>query len=688
MAGPQKSGLEGNKLHPKLRMICNGDSVVNTIRSEHSGCIRTAEGLRQRVPQLRDDGATPLRVRRLTRPLKKGKLKQVPAEVDVNLFVSLSDDSSSWRGVPGVSASTSNLRTVTLPLDQVRDLAADPFVSFLEPGETLRMPQPIVASDSVDPPRASLRRIGSTNQHHHGRDVLIGIIDVQGFDFAHPDFLDSTGGTRFARIWDQEGDTRPPPSRDGRGFDYGAEFTKAHLDAAIRDSPGLGVPPQEIERQSQRAEASHGTHVASIAAGNRGICRKDQIAAVLIGLTEEDVDRRRSFYDSTRIAHAVEYLTLLAIDLGYEQGLGRPLPLSINISLGTNGHAHDASSAVSRWLDSALSTPGRCVSVAAGNSGKEAPEFAGDLGYVMGRIHTSGHIEAAGLNHDIAWEVVGNGRVDLSENELEIWHAPQDRLSVAIKPPGATEWIGPVRAGEFIENQQLADGSFISIYNELYHAANGANYISLFLSPLLSEQGIVGIPSGRWTVRLHGDEIRDGRFDAWIERDDPRRLGRLGDREAWRFPSYFAEGSYVDRSTVSSLACGQRVISVSNLDESGPRINATSSQGPTRDGREKPEVAAPGTNIVAAKGFDPDHLWVEMTGTSMASPYVCGVAGLMLAVDGALTAAQIGGIIRRTSLPLPGVAYRWVDDAGFGVIDAEACVREAAGIRKRKDLTP
>ncbi|MFC2138808.1 hypothetical protein ACFLTE_11590, partial [Bacteroidota bacterium] len=38
--------------------------------------------------------------------------------------------------------------------------------------------------------------------------VLIGIIDVGGFDFAHPDFLDGQGGTRFVKIWDQGGTFR------------------------------------------------------------------------------------------------------------------------------------------------------------------------------------------------------------------------------------------------------------------------------------------------------------------------------------------------------------------------------------------------------------------------------------------------------------------------------------------------
>ena len=146
--------------------------------------------------------------------------------------------------------------------------------------------------------------------------------------------------------------------------------------------------------------------------------------------------------------------------------------------------------------------------------------------------------------------------------------------------------------------------------------------------------------------------------------------------------------TYVDNSTVSSLACGPRVTGVANYDEARELVHASSSQGPTRDGRFKPEIAAPGTEIVAACGFDPDRKWVAMTGTSMASPYVSGVAALMLSLNPSLTAAQIGGIIRRTSQPLPGSSYAWQNDAGFGVIDAQACMREAVRIGQRvKDLT-
>jgi subtilisin family serine protease len=284
------------------------------------------------------------------------------------------------------------------------------------------------------------------------KTVLIGIIDVEGFDFSHPDFLDANGKTRFVAIWDQGGDARPSPG--SMQFGYGAEFKKEHLDAAIKAAPGLGVPAHEIEKQSQMSEGSHGTHVASTAAGNRGVCRRSPIAGVLISLPEADEERRTSFYDSTRIADAIDYLVALAEKMKKR--------LSINISLGTNGHAHDSSGAIGRWIDAALSTPGRAVTVAAGNAGQEKGETPDDIGWVMGRIHTSGKIPAARLNGDIEWVVVGNGLVDISENELELWFSPQDRFAVSLRTPSG-EWIGPVEPWEFIENRRLDDGSFLSI---------------------------------------------------------------------------------------------------------------------------------------------------------------------------------------------------------------------------------
>ena len=667
-AKKNKTESEQRKIHPKIRMIARGSTEVNSVRAEYSAavCVRKA----RKAPPEPAHAVTLSR-----REAKRGNLSRVSSDVLVNVFVHTTNGKK--VRLPDRSCretcTRGTLRTMTLPLSKIKQLAAEPNVSHIELGEALAAPTPLISPEHVAAPDPRLRDIDGT-KHDYGESVLIGIIDVQGFDFSHPDFLDANGKTRWISIWDQgaEGGKAPAP------FDYGHELLEKDLDRALTDAVKLKVPAWRLEPQSQMVPGSHGTHVASIAAGNRGICRRAKIAGVLIALAAGDADRRRSFYDSTRIAHAVDYLVELAKK--------EKLSLSINISLGTNGHAHDASDAISRWIDYALTTPGRAISVAAGNAGQEQPAFQGDLGYVMGRIHTSGRIASAGLYNDIDWIVVGDGRSDVSENELELWYSAQDRFEVFLRPPGQG-WIGPVRPGEYVQNRQLPDGTLISIYNEVYHPANGANYIALYLSPFMSEKGVIGIAPGEWIVRIRGAEVRDGRYHGWIERDDPRPVGRIGTREAWRFPSFFSERSNVDDSSVSSLACGVRVLSTANLDFVRERIHITSSQGPTRDGRFKPDVAAPGTEIVAANGFaSPDDPWVAMTGTSMASPYVCGVAGLMLGIKPDLTAAQIEGIVQRTSRPLPGASYAWINDAGFGRIDPGECLKEANRVNDRKEL--
>lgn len=667
-------GKEPQKIHPKLRMIANGNSEVNAVRAERSSVISCTPNLAKKFPFKLGIEVAPVARKEVPRTVTRGSLSTLPRDVLANVFIHLLPDAERPQALPGQTARKANLVTATVPLKQLPAIARLPGVTFVEPGEPLTNPTPAVSNDKVAAPSPDLRKVGGENHHKYGEGVLIGIIDVQGFDFAHPDFLDERRKTRFVRIWDQGANVRPHPS----GFDYGAEFLQDQLNAAIEAAPRLGVPPQEIERQSEMEVGSHGTHVASIAAGNHGICRKAVIAGVLMSLPKDDLDRRKSFYDSTRLAHAVDYLLALGQELG--------LPVSINVSLGTNGHAHDGSSAINRWVDASLTLPGRSLCVAAGNAGQEKPENEQDFGYIMGRIHTSGSIPAPGLATDIEWLVLGNRVVDVSENELEVWYSAQDRFAVSVRPPNG-HWIGPIEPREFIENRQLSDGSFLSIYNELYHPSNGCNWISIYLSPMFSEDAVVGVPSGRWVLRLHGLDIRDGRYHGWIERDDPGSPDP-NHPALWFLPSIFSERSNIDDSSVSTLACGHNIISVANLHSSGERINITSSQGPTRDGRPKPEVAAPGTDIVAAKGFaGSDDLWIQMSGTSMASPYVAGVVGLMLAVEGKLTAAQIGGIIHRTARPLPGGTYHWVNDAGFGSIDPVACLEEARLAQERTDRT-
>lgn len=685
------------RIHPRLRMIRNGNSTVNAVRAQISTTVastfaeaeaRVLESAQEKVRSL-DAGVLEVRGKLTKRP----KLQKPADDAFVNVFIELDEDLVKQRDegqalcahVRGLlDAATGEIRSAvvqrgryvsaTVPVSALAELEANESIGFVSYAEPLKLEVPF--AEVARKPRP--RRVAGSTLHRDGQGVLIGIIDVGGFDFAHEEFLDDRGETRFVRIWDQSGDFRRPPAR----FGYGAEFDAARLNAAIAQAkePG-GLPAREYERQSQRTPGSHGTHVASIAAGRHGVCPKADIAGVLVHVphaADERERRRQAFSDTSRIAHAVEYL----LDLARERGQ----PVSINVSLGTNGGAHDGANGVNRWLDHALTTPGRAISIAAGNAGQERATSAEDFGFVMGRIHSSGRVPSRGLEVELEWTVVGNGIADLSENELEIWYNAQDRFSVSVKPPDEDRWY-EARPQEYWENKRLSGGTTLSIYNELYNPSNGANYIAIYLSPNLDPANLRGIQAGLWRVRLIGEEVRDGRFHAWIERDDPAEIGRTPDARFYRYPSFFSTRSHVDSHSISSLACGNEVIAVGNLDDANGVVNITSSQGPTRDGRSKPDVLAPGTKISAANGFaaEDEGPWIEMTGTSMATPYVAGVLGLMLATNRELTSAQCAGILQRTAQPLPGASYEWHDAAGFGVIRPAAAVKEAASFAKRKE---
>jgi subtilisin family serine protease len=666
-------------------VIANGDTDVNVVRAERCDAVAVVKNFNLGPYRSSMDKVIETEVQKSTQRFSmrkprakippKGKLKTITSKIYANIFI-LKHTTEELKTPTGVkeTATRGVLSTARVALSELKKIANLPSVRHISLGQGLRDPNPVVSSERVTAPSLVLRSVPHTNYHKHGKGVLVGIIDVQGFDFAHQDFL-KAGKTRFEAIWDMgaESDGTAPQ-------DYGRVISRKQINKAL--SAKVEAPATRLEPQSQMEFGSHGTHVASIAAGNSGIAREATIAGVLVSLGPADIDRRKSFYDSTRLAHAVDWLMTLGEDLG--------MPVSINISLGTNGHAHDSSAPINRWIDAWLATPGRSVCVAAGNAGQEKAESPDDVGFVVGRIHTSGQIPAAGLDLEIDWIVAGSGGQDYSENELEIWFSPQDRIAVSLRDPAGRVY-GPVEPLEFIENQRTLDGIFVSIYNDVYHEANGDNYIGLFLTPNFKNDKVpIGIPTGKWVVRLHGRDIRDGRFDGWIERDDPAPLPTDPEQpKRWRFPSFFSERSNVDCSSISTLACGKRTVAVANFDKARECINVTSSQGPTREGDNKPDIAAPGTNIVAANGFSsPSDAWVAMSGTSMASPFVCGVIALLLATRPTLTAAQILGIIQRSARPLVGKGFGWLNDAGFGEINAASCILEAARMKlPKRDLT-
>ena len=57
----KESKRPDRKIHPKLRMVSNGDTAVNAIRAEHAGavCVRTPSVVKDFV-LMRGEGARPM----------------------------------------------------------------------------------------------------------------------------------------------------------------------------------------------------------------------------------------------------------------------------------------------------------------------------------------------------------------------------------------------------------------------------------------------------------------------------------------------------------------------------------------------------------------------------------------------------------------------------------------------------
>jgi len=91
------------------------------------------------------------------------------------------------------------------------------------------------------------------------------------------------------------------------------------------------------------------------------------------------------------------------------------------------------------------------------------------------------------------------------------------------------------------------------------------------------------------------------------------------------------------------------------------------------------DVAAPGVGIQSTYW---DDTYASLSGTSMASPHVAGVAALILSANSALSAVQVGNLLRSTAKPLRDAPSDPVpnDRYGSGLVQAGAAVAAAAPV--------
>ena len=141
---------------------------------------------------------------------------------------------------------------------------------------------------------------------------------------------------------------------------------------------------------------------------------------------------------------------------------------------------------------------------------------------------------------------------------------------------------------------------------------------------------------------------------------------------------------------ITSPGLAYNVITVGNFDDRGTTawgddvMNSSSSfidPTSTHNDREKPEVAAPGTNITSTSTASP---WNNFTGsgTSFAAPMVTGTAALMMNANGGLSVWPEGvkAILMATAVHNIEGSTRLSESDGAGGIDANRATNVARGV--------
>lgn len=142
-----------------------------------------------------------------------------------------------------------------------------------------------------------------------------------------------------------------------------------------------------------------------------------------------------------------------------------------------------------------------------------------------------------------------------------------------------------------------------------------------------------------------------------------------------------AGNSGPDAGSLNSPGSAVSALTVAAVD-GGDKLTPFSSRGPSADGALKPDVAAPGLEIVAAKaahGAEGDAVstpgYVRMSGTSMATPHVAGAAAVLAQEHPDWPGARLKAALMESAVPLKDASSAY--DAGAGRVDVAAAVAQS-----------
>ncbi|HLP49374.1 MAG TPA: S8 family serine peptidase, partial [Chitinophagales bacterium] len=428
-----------------------------------------------------------------------------------------------------------------------------------------------------------------------GRGVIVGIIDG-GIYWAHEDFRDAQGNTRIRYIWDEtfvNGTVKPQP------YNYGNEWNWQD----INNGNCTHIEPA--------GDASHGTCVAGVAAGNGLSLLGDSLSGDsmpekrYVGVAPESeiifvrVDINAPNF-SARMADAVDYIFKKA------DAMGRPCV--INTSLGLYSGAHDGKDLATQMMEALLEERnGRALVAAAGNAGNVdfhvGYNLSPDSAYTMFAYNYA----KTGVYFDF-WA----DTTSFKNAQFAIGCNDENGTNL-----GRTSYYNVVDSFNPAPNSSIQITRPVGDFNQLY--GNVTIQVGLSEGRYHVEVYVNAAPplSNLWRLQTRGS----GKLDLWSH---PTLTGTSQIvKQLNGVDILFQNYRHADRikTTTGAWQCSDKVITVGNYSSRGnyldvdsqvvDLVNAfpvgevvgeryvTSSTGPTRDNRLKPDLVATGHTIIA-----------------------------------------------------------------------------------------
>jgi subtilisin family serine protease len=525
--------------------------------------------------------------------------------------------------------------TAYIPESAIEAVAALPGVQRIQGAA----PVELELDASVPTTGASLLRgAGPAFTGLNGAGVLVGDVD-SGIDFDHQDFKDAGGLTRLVNIWDQTNLAGPGPAP----FLYGTEWNSAQIDGGLCTQTDL---------------SGHGTHVMGIAGGDGSGTGGAVAAHTYVGMAPmADLIMVNTNFSTTGVFDGVAYIMNRATALGKNA--------VVNLSLGSHFGPKDGTSTFEAGL-SALTGPGRIIVKSSGNERGQARHA---------------EVLAAGAGTNATMTIGGSavGRIVA----IDGYYEASENLNVQVTTPNGTI-LGPfpVGTGTVAFPGAITANGAVYVENGVALTATGDKQVYVEINVQIGQN-----MNGTWTFTFIPVALgaANGEVDLWRFFNSAGTTANfvLGNQNAEELIS--EPGNAVDLITTAAYSSKRVWTDCNGLNlafTGAPAVGALatfSSPGPTRDGRQKPEITAPGTAIASATSFDivqncvatgslnlPDGMQHTINqGTSMAAPHTTGAAALIMQKYGAVTPNFVKNFLS-TRANIVGIPAVWNKDWGNG----------------------